>query len=649
MQVGELSARLGLDSSEFISGLKDAQKHMKNMDSSTEKSKGMWSGLGDTMKNAVSFAGGMAIYDGLKRGMDAVVGAGINMDANLQENQIAFTTMLGSASKAKTMLADLAQFAAVTPFEMTQVEAGAKKLLAFGFSAQQVKPMLTSIGDAAAGLGLGSDGIDRLTMALGQMQAKGKVSAQDMMQLTDAGVPAWDILAKSMGKSTAEVMKLSEKGLIPADKAVQALVTGMEARFPHMMDAQSKSFNGLMSTLKDNMNMTFGQIMKPFFDWMTAVALPKAIELTTKFQQAFANGGFMGAVKAMVPGLQPVIDKIVQFGAIATPIIQNIAQQVMPMLQQVVTEVSTQVQTDFKQVQEIVKMVWPTVQEVIVTAATTIWDMIKTAWPAIQAIITTVHNVIFTAIKAAWPVIQDIISVVLEYIWPFVHDVFNKIAEFIKGVMPAIQTIITVVLYAIRDAWNVIFPLLKAIVIPIFLAISSGIKVVMDLIFGIIRIALDLISGHWGDAWKALKTMVVNIWGDIWGGIKGFINLIIGGINAMINGLNKLHIKMPDALGGATIGFNIPHIPALAKGTDWWKGGTALVGEVGPELVNLPRGSQVVPNNRINLSNSKPEAKQLPQAIELHLDGQKLARIFLPALLKEGQRSGLKLLDTLGV
>jgi hypothetical protein len=72
-----------------------------------------------------------------------------------------------------------------------------------------------------------------------------------MLQLTEAGIPAWEFLAKAMGKSTAEVMKMSEKGLIPADKAIQAIIDGMNKKFPNMMAKQSRSLLGLLSTIKD--------------------------------------------------------------------------------------------------------------------------------------------------------------------------------------------------------------------------------------------------------------------------------------------------------------------------------------------------------------------------------------------------------------
>jgi tape measure domain-containing protein len=155
----------------------------------------------------------------------------LNSAMNAEQSTVAFTTMLKSGEAATKFLADLRDFAAKTPFEFTELEDASRRMMAFGFEAREVLPMMTAIGDATSGLGLGADGVNRVVLALGQMQAKSKVSAQEMMQLTETGIPAWRYLATSMGLTTAEVMKLSEKGLIPADQAIQGILEGMEADF----------------------------------------------------------------------------------------------------------------------------------------------------------------------------------------------------------------------------------------------------------------------------------------------------------------------------------------------------------------------------------------------------------------------------------
>ncbi|HHW13400.1 MAG TPA: tape measure protein, partial [Firmicutes bacterium] len=245
--------------------------------------------------------------------------AGLDFNSRMQQAQIAFTTMLGDAEKAKSMLKELKDFADVTPFEFPELTDAAKKMLAFGFSAESIMPTLKAVGDAAAGLGLsGGEGVQRMIIALGQMSAKQKVSAEEMRQLTEAGVNGWKYLAEATGKSTAEVMKLAERGLIPADAAIKAIVRGMEKDFPNMMDAQSKSFAGLMSTLRDKANSAFGGVLKPAFDWLTNVALPRAIEKVAAFTDTLEKAGTAAAFKTILPsglvdGLQKAGDYAKKF------------------------------------------------------------------------------------------------------------------------------------------------------------------------------------------------------------------------------------------------------------------------------------------------------------------------------------------------
>lgn len=179
----------------------------------------------------------------------------LDVAMSFEQSRIAFTTMLGSGERATKFLNEMREFAKSTPFEFTDLQQAARRLMAFGFAAEDVLPMMRDIGDAVSGLGMGADGVDRVTLALGQMQAKSKVSAQEMLQLTEAGIPAWRYLAESMGLSTQEVMKLSERGLIPAGQAIQAILAGMRGDFGGLMAAQAKTAAGQISSLKDELNL----------------------------------------------------------------------------------------------------------------------------------------------------------------------------------------------------------------------------------------------------------------------------------------------------------------------------------------------------------------------------------------------------------
>lgn len=245
-----VKGKMTLDTGSFISSANAASNSLNGLNTSVGKTSAGMKYLKRSALAAGVALGGLAM-------------AGVKAASDYQQSMIAFTKMMGSAEKATQFVKELQDFAAKTPFELPQVQAGAKKLMAFGFEASQVLPMLTAIGDAASGLSLGSEGIDRLTLAIGQMQAKGKVSGGELRQLAEAGIPALQYLADAYGKTTAEILKMSEEGAIPASAGVGILIKGMEEGsknamgFKGMMEAQSKTMAGLMSTLKDTVRNAF--------------------------------------------------------------------------------------------------------------------------------------------------------------------------------------------------------------------------------------------------------------------------------------------------------------------------------------------------------------------------------------------------------
>ena len=164
---------------------------------------------------------------------------------------MAFTTMLGSAEKAKAFMAELYEFAKRTPFEMSGLLSSVRLLMAFEFQAEETISALTAIGDATAAFGGNAEMMERITIALGQMKTMGKVTGNEMRQLAQNNIPAWAILAEGIGKTTAETMKLSEAGKISAEVGIPALLGGMTKRFGGMMDVQSRMLIGRWSTLKD--------------------------------------------------------------------------------------------------------------------------------------------------------------------------------------------------------------------------------------------------------------------------------------------------------------------------------------------------------------------------------------------------------------
>lgn len=171
--------------------------------------------------------------------------------------QIGFETMLGSKKKADKFMADVKNFAVETPFETQDVVKNSQKMLAMGWNRKNILTDMNRIGNVSAATGTGAEGIERVTTALGQMKMKGKVSAEEMLQLTEANVKAWDYVAKGQGVSVAQAQDMVTKGLIPVDDAIDSILKGMD-EFDGMMDkTANRTASGLKSQLADTFQIGF--------------------------------------------------------------------------------------------------------------------------------------------------------------------------------------------------------------------------------------------------------------------------------------------------------------------------------------------------------------------------------------------------------
>lgn len=197
----------------------------------------------------------------------AGLAAGLRTAAGMETARISFETMLGSAGKAERFLGDLSAFAAKTPFEFPELQTAASSLISAGVNAKKVIPIMTSLGDVTSGMGTGSEGVQRATVALQQMSAAGRITGEDLNQLRDAGVPVFDLLAAATGKSKKEVAALAQAGKLGGRELAQlmkALETGKGLeRFSGLMEKQSASLSGQFSTLKDNANMALAGMVEP--------------------------------------------------------------------------------------------------------------------------------------------------------------------------------------------------------------------------------------------------------------------------------------------------------------------------------------------------------------------------------------------------
>ena len=232
---------------------------------------------------------GNKLQQSLWGGLKALVGLGVTkalstaawraytLAGNLQQADVAFTTMLWGAEAARRMLQDLSDFAANTPFELTGVRETAKQLLAYNIEAHKIIPTLKALGDVSAGL---SVPIQQVAFAYGQVKSAGRLLGQDLRQFTNAGVPIIAELAKNLGVAESKIKDMVSAGKIwfaDVEKAFQTMSSEW-GKFANLMEKQSDTMMGAWSNLQDSIDSLGEAIWSLFtgevgglFKWMASI------------------------------------------------------------------------------------------------------------------------------------------------------------------------------------------------------------------------------------------------------------------------------------------------------------------------------------------------------------------------------------------
>ena len=211
-------------------------------------------------KNFQAVSGG-GFLSGMLGKLGGLVGIGsigmigkevIGLGDKLEQANISFEVMLGSADKAKKMLADLSEFAQKTPFELQGIRDSAKQLMAMGIPAEKMIKTLKVLGDISAGTGAP---LQQIAYAYGQVATAGVATTQDMNQLVNAGIPIWKELGKVVGVTASEVKKMVEGRQITFEQVETALTNMTEkgGQFADLMEAQSHTLTGQWNAFKDSL------------------------------------------------------------------------------------------------------------------------------------------------------------------------------------------------------------------------------------------------------------------------------------------------------------------------------------------------------------------------------------------------------------
>ena len=208
--------------------------------------------------------------------------------AELESQSRSLAILAGSAQKAGQIIKELQDLGAVTPFTSTELIDSAKRLQAFGVEADKVVETTRRLADASGATGAELSG---LVTAYGQVQAKGRLQGEELLQFQERGIALQEELRKMYGMTGEEFQKALSKGQVSA-KAVEvalANLTSTGGKYANGAIAQSDTLNGRLSTLQDGVDALARRIGQALTPALKAI-FNQAIAVVDAINAALAAG-----------------------------------------------------------------------------------------------------------------------------------------------------------------------------------------------------------------------------------------------------------------------------------------------------------------------------------------------------------------------
>lgn len=261
--------------------LRKLNREYKDFAQSSDKSTEIVDNLIGSLKRTAAEIGG---FVAIKQFSSDVIDA----TGKMQQLQVALSTILQDKDKANKLLNDVVQFAAKTPFNLDDVATGAKQLLAYGSTAEEVVNELSMLGDVASGLQIP---IGQLIYLYGTLRTQGRAMTVDIRQFAGRGIPIYEELAKVLGVAKDQVGEFVKEGKVGFAEVEQAFknMTSEGGKFANLMENSAGTWPQRLSNIED----TLFQKMNDFGN---------------KYKEVFELG--IGTAEDLVENLEDVISII---------------------------------------------------------------------------------------------------------------------------------------------------------------------------------------------------------------------------------------------------------------------------------------------------------------------------------------------------
>ena len=288
----------------------------------------------------------------------------------------------------------------------------------------------------------------------------------------------------------------------------------------------------------------------------------------------------------------------------------------------------------------------PTIKQLAETLLPVLMDMVDAILPLFLELLDLLLPHFATLAESLLPLLVQIFTALIvpltELLTMVLPPLISVIQFLADNVLPPLISVfsflIDIVLARLQAAFQTVSNIISNVVNVAVSYVKNQIDILINIFTNIIGFIKNVFTGNWRAAFENVKNIVSNIFQGMINVVKAPINTIIGiingmtsgiasGINGVIGVLNGLNIDVPDWVtkltGVSSFGFNIPNvsapkIPYLAKGGKVLEEGSAITGEAGAELINLPKGARVTPlSNNEDPIGMKEVSSKLDIMIEL--------------------------------
>jgi tape measure domain-containing protein len=499
----------------------------------------------DTMQKKAEKASGiimgaMALGAGA---LGAVAVAGIQQNSVLEQSEARWTTLLKSSEKAEKQMAWMKDYAKTTPFDYKTIDQSATSMMGYGLAVEEVNKWLPTLGDVASVMGGGAETVNGVAMAIGQMNALGRVSAEEMGQLAERGVNAWKFLADGMGMTVGEVRKLSEEGKITAEQALPLIYEGLNKTFGGGTQTLMQSTTGQAMLARENFSLLAGTLTSGVFDWFGANVLPMINSGLEWLTQTFQGGLLSGFQNLWNSSTQAKVALILLAGVI-TGVLIGAFWLIAPAVASAVIAFAP-----FLAIGMAVALLAFTIIKY--------WEPIKTWFQNTFGEITTAFTNFFMGI---WTLIQPILSQVVAFIGEklnqmkaFWDENGAMILQAVQNVWGFISGFISTTLNVILAIFNFVFPAIKFIVMSVWETIKGLIDGALKFIMGVIQVFAGLFTGNWSKLWEGIKNMFFGAIQFIWNYVQLFFGAKILGVIGKFAGKAFNYIKQFGSRAGNAI------------------------------------------------------------------------------------------------